>query len=161
MLCRHTCERRIDEALEMMSEVDARAMRDPACKEFDQDASGARRARDAISPWRISMQIGRVVLNATWIRAHGRGEKWCRRSIPSLVSIRCLALKSATVSDHAPVLMVVPALEFEAVLAPSRHARVQIPHAPGDTHAAGVGDCGVHGEGALIGAVGPVCADRR
>ena len=44
------CERRIDEALAVMSEVNARVMRDPACKEFDQDASVARSARDASSP---------------------------------------------------------------------------------------------------------------
>jgi hypothetical protein len=87
--------------------------------------------------------------------------------------------------DHASGLMVVPAVDVEAVLvllAPSRRARVQIPPAPGDTHAAvepltglrrsrrrqdadpetetRTGDCGAHGEGAL-GAGGPVCADRR
>jgi hypothetical protein len=38
--------------------------------------------------------------------------------------------------DHASGLMVVPAVDVEAVLAPSRRARVQIPPAPGDTHAA-------------------------
>ena len=86
--------------------------------------------------------------------------------------------------DHASGPMVVPAVDVEAVLvlAPSRRARVQIPPAPGDTHAAvepltglrrsrrrqdadpetetRTGDCGAHGEGAL-GADGPVCADRR
>ena len=84
--------------------------------------------------------------------------------------------------DHAPGVVTVPAVDGEAVMAPSRRARVQIPPAPGDTHAAvelltglrrsrrrqgadpetetRTGDCSAHGEGAL-GAGGPVCADRR
>jgi hypothetical protein len=84
--------------------------------------------------------------------------------------------------DHASGLTVVPAVDVEAVLAPSRRARVRVPPARGDAHAAvelltglrrsrrrqgadpeqvnRTGDCGAHGEGSL-GADGPVCADRR
>ena len=84
---------------------------------------------------------------------------------------------------HAPGVMAVPVVDCEAVPAPSRCARVQVPPAPGDTHAAvevltglrrsrrrrqdadpevvtRTGDCGARGGGAL-GAGGPVCADRR